>query len=351
MPRGYDINGRMDRVLTEKLRLKAILENQTIDRPPVICPGGMMSAATTAVLHTTSEDFHSDPLVMAQIAEVIRHKTGFENIGVPFCMTVEAELFGSLVDMGDSSVEPHVTQYGAREIAEMMSRPLPNPKEHGRSPVVLSAIKYLVARNRDIPIIGNITGPISLVTSIMDPLTIFRLLRKKPEEVELVLNYLTDYLIEFAREQVDAGADVIAIADPTATGEILGHVNFQRFVTPMLLRLVREIRAKGAGVIVHICGNATVLLPELRELRGAVLSFDSIVSLSKAKQTLGGIPVMGNVNTQLLHRGSPEKISQMTSLLVEQGIDIIAPACGISLATPVENLVALTNTVKKMKRP
>lgn len=335
-------------MLTEKSRLNAVMKQEKVDRSPVICPGGMMSAATTAVLQTTSENFHSDPLAMAKTAEAIRHTTGFENMGVPFCMTVEAEVFGSRVDMGDSSVEPCITEYGVKEIAEIINRPLPNPRTDGRSPVVLSAIEYLTARNRDIPIIGNITGPMSLATSIIDPLYFFRLLRKKPEEVVLVLNYLTDYLIEFAREQVDAGADVIAIADPTATGEILGCANFKRFVTPILLRLVREIRTKGAGVMVHICGDATVLLPELSGLNGATLSFDSSVNLSKAKQNLGRIPVMGNANTQLLHTGSPEKIRQTACLLVEQGIDIIAPACGISLATPVENLAALTSTVKGM---
>ena len=337
-------------MLTEKTRLKAVLENQEVDRPPVICPGGMMSAATTAVLQSTSENFHNNPLAMAEIAEAIRHKTGFENIGVPFCMTVEAELFGSLVDIGDSSVEPRVTEYGVTEIAEITKRPLPNPRKDGRSPVVLAAIESLAARNKDIPIIGNLTGPMSLVTSIIDPLYFFRLLRKQPHEVAVVLNYLTDYLIAFAREQVIAGADVIAIADPTATGEILGSANFQKFVTPMLQRLVQEIRVTGASVIVHICGDATVLLPQLSELNGVALSFDSIVDLAKAKQTLGQIAVMGNVNTQLLHMGSPEKICQMTRLLVEQGIDIIAPACGISLLTPVENLAALTSTVKGMQR-
>lgn len=336
--------------LTEKERLKAVMAKEKTDRPPVICPGGMMSAATTAVLSDFTNNFHNAPVIMAKVAERIRLNTGFENLGVPFCMTVEAEVFGSTVDLGDAGVEPCITEYGASELAAIMARPLPDPLTAGRSPVILAAIRELSARNQDIPIIGNITGPISLTTSIIDPLRFFRLMRKAPAEVSATLDYVTNYLVTFAQAQIAAGADVIAIADPTATGEILGNVNFQRFVTTMLLRLVREIKNAGAGVIVHICGDATVLLDSLRELNGAVLSFDSIVNLPKAKVVLGDIPVMGNINTQMLHTGEPQRISRNVENLLTQGIDIIAPACGISLATPQINLMALTTEVKRFGR-
>jgi [methyl-Co(III) methanol-specific corrinoid protein]:coenzyme M methyltransferase len=331
---------------TEKNRLQAVLANQKPDRPPVICPGGMMSAATTAILSTATGNFHTNPVIMAEMAEAIRLNTGFENLGVPFCMTVEAELFGSAVDLGNPEVEPCITQYGANELTQILDRPLPDAVKDGRIPVVLSAIELLAARNSECPVIGNITGPLSLATSIIDPLQFFRLMHKRPEEVLAVLNYLTDFLASFARQQIAAGADVIAIADPTATGEILGAANFRRFVVPMLQQLVQEIQLAGAGAIIHICGDATVLLADLRHIGKTVLSFDSLVDLRKAKQVLGEIPVMGNINTQLLHKGEPAKVLQITNNLLAQGIDIIAPACGISLATPAANLGILTNTVK-----
>ncbi|WP_371379518.1 uroporphyrinogen decarboxylase family protein [Sporomusa aerivorans] len=331
---------------TEKSRLKAALAGEEADRSPVICPGGMMSAATTTVLKEFAGSFHTDPLVMAQVAEAIRSHTGFENLGVPFCMTVEAEVFGSTVDMGDAGVEPCVTRYGAEQLDSILDRPLPDPAGGGRSAVILGAIQELSARNQEVPIIGNLTGPISLATSIMDPLIFFRLMRKKPAEVQSVLDYLTDYLVTFARNQVAAGADAIAIADPTATGEIIGGANFRRFAIPLLSRLIREIERTGAGAIVHICGDATVLLDSLNELDGAAFSFDSIVNLAKAKSVLANKPVMGNINTQMLHTGEPQRIRQYVNILLQQDIDIIAPACGISLATPQANLKALTGAVK-----
>jgi len=333
--------------MTEKERLKSILNRKAADRPAVICPGGMMSAATTEALLKAKGNFHTDPGVMAETAEEIRAATGFENIGVPFCMTVEAESLGSLVDLGDVFVEPRVAEYGAQEPAEVTGRPLPDPQKEGRFPVILEAINLLAERNKDVPVIGNLTGPVSLASSVIDPMRFFRLLRKNREGVHLLLNYLTEYLVRLAHLQIAAGADVIAIADPTATGEILGCLNFREFVSPCLKRLVGEIRTAGSDAIIHICGDAAMLLDELYGIKGAALSFDSLVNMKKAKEKLEDVIVMGNISTQLIHQGTPDRIAGAVRHCIANKVDIISPACGISLKTPLPNLQTLTGTVKR----
>ena len=114
---------------TEKQRLVAILDGETVDRAAVICPGGMMNAATTEILRQIGEDFHADSAVMAETAVEVRRSTGFENFGVPFCMTIEAEALGSRVDIGNSSVEPRVHEYGSRGLAEAAALSAPDPRK------------------------------------------------------------------------------------------------------------------------------------------------------------------------------------------------------------------------------
>ena len=87
---------------TPKERLLRVLRKETVDRPPVVCTGGMMNAAIVDIMRATGHtlpEAHFDPQRMADLAQDIHTHTGFENIGVPFCMTVEAELlvlaFGS----------------------------------------------------------------------------------------------------------------------------------------------------------------------------------------------------------------------------------------------------------------
>ena len=67
----------------------------------------------------------------------------------------------------------------------------------------------------------------------------------------------------------------------------------------------------------------------------------------KALKAETGIPVvMGNVSTFALQLQEPETIRKVTEKLVEEGIDIIAPACGLSTKTPVGNIAAMTEVVK-----
>lgn len=334
-------------MLNERERLLQVLKGDKVDRPPVICPGGMMSAATTNVLAHSPKGFHEDSQPMAETAKAIRENSGFENIGVPFCMTAEAEVLGAEVNLGDPSVEPLVTKY-VDKLDELLAKPLPKVTEAGRLPVILNTISILKEECPDTPIIGNLTGPISLVTSLVEPMDFFKKIRRDPQFVKEALDYCNQLLLEFAREQIRSGADVIAIADPTATGEILGPKNFALYVTPYLSQLVKGIKDAGAPVIVHICGDATTVVNEMKEINPNALSFDAMVNMGKVKERISDIPIMGNLSTQLLHQGTPERIQTAARLNNSYGVDIHAPACGISLATPRENLQAFTSWVKNI---
>lgn len=326
------------------------MAREEIDRPPVICPGGMMSAATTETLNRVGIRCHTDPVAMAKLAELIHVFSGFENIGVPFCMTAEAEAFGCQVDLGSSEVEPRIKKYLDIKPRDIIDKPLPRPEDSGRLPVILEAIAILKKAYRDIPIIGNIIGPFSLVTSVFDPLLIFRMVYKNSRELLEVLDYITTFLLNFACTQVRKGADIITIADPAATGEILGLKNFEVFVKPFLRKIIQSLTDLRVPVILHICGDARRLIRELVHLQASVLSFDASVNLRMIKATYPEQVIMGNVSTLLLHRGSREGIRKVVKHLLRANVDIISPACGISLRTPVENLRVLTESIKYHRR-
>ena len=71
--------------------------------------------------------------------------------------------------------------------------------------------------------------------------------------------------------------------------------------------------------------------------------------MKKARENLAAAPIMGNINTQLLHQGIPERVCRAVGHALEHKVDIIAPACGLSMSTPLENLRALTDMVKNVK--
>ncbi|MFD3157819.1 uroporphyrinogen decarboxylase family protein [Haloimpatiens sp. FM7330] len=329
--------------MNQKDRLLKALNGQKVDRPPVICPGGMMNAAVTEVVENISKNHNVDVDSMVEAAKKVYEITGFENYGVPFCMTVEAEPLGVELDFGSKIVEPRVTEYNKNQLEYIMKNYKVNPLKDKRMPAVIEAVKRL--KNDDIPVTGSITGAISTATSVVDPLGLIKMFRKSPKEAYEFIDYVNDYTIEYAVELVKAGADVIAVADPTATGEILGKRNFDKFASPMYKKLIKEMHKFNVPVIIHICGNTKNIIESLNEIGADAVSFDSIVNMRLAKSKLK-TRLMGNINTQLLHTGTKKKIISITKNCIDSGVDIVSPACGLSMATPIENLKAMTDFVK-----
>ena len=172
------------------------------------------------------------------------------------------------------------------------------------------------------------------------------MLIKEPDRIYAFLNFINNYLIQYAVELIHAGADVITISDPTATGEILGGRNFEKFAVPFYKKLIDTIHSYNVPVIVHICGNANTIIEGLNNIGRMAYSFDSMVNMRSVKAKLK-TNLMGNVSTQLLHSGEKEKIISITKNCIDSGVNIVSPACGLSMATPIENMKTLTDYVKR----
>lgn len=330
--------------MNEKERLLRALRGEAVDRPPVVCPGGMMNASVTELLEGFDKNHNIDLISMVDAAKRVHEVAGFENLGVPFDMTVEAEPLGAKIDIGDKLIEPRVTEYSTEEIEVIIGKYHVNPMNERRMSLTLEAISRL--KNTDVPVVGNITGHISTATSVIDPLVIFKMLRRDPDKAYAFFRFINDYSIQYAVEMIKAGADVIAISDPTATGEILGSKNFETFAVPLYKEIIDAIHGLNVPVIIHICGKATSIIDSLNLVNADALSFDSMVNMRLAKSQLK-TNLMGNVNTQLLHTGEKDKIISITRNCIDSGVDIVSPACGLSMGTPVKNLQAMTEYVKK----
>jgi len=330
--------------ISEKTRLLGILKGGEIqDRPPVICPGGMMNAAVTEVINDIKGNHNISEEDMVLAAKKVKELTGFENYGVPFCMTVESEPFGVKIDFGDKNREPVITNYNNMTTDEIMNKYCSSDLNSCRVPVVLGAIAKL--KNDSIPVIGNITGAISTATSIVDPLKLLKMMKKNPDMAYSFIEFINEKLIQYGIDMVKNGADVIAVSDPTATGEILGKINFEKFAVPMFKKLVDEIHKLDSRIIIHICGDTSSIIESLNLIGADAFSFDSIVNIKSVKDKIEA-KVMGNVNTQLLQEGPGDRIISVTQNCIKSGLDIIAPACGLSMSTTIENLKLMTDSVK-----
>ena len=336
-------------MITSRERIIKVFNKEEVDRPPCICPGGMMNMITIDLMEKANifwPNAHLNAEKMAQVAISNYENNCFENYGVPFCMTIEAEALGSTVTMGTREFEPHVTEYAIDSVTDYKKLNSINLHE-GRAKVVLDAIKILKEKNDNVPIIGNITGPISTASSLMEPVNFYKELRKKNKEAHEFMQFVTDEIIKFARAQIDAGADIIAISDPSGSGEILGPRDFEQFAVKYINQVIDSLQDEKIGTIVHICGQMRSVYKQIDMINSNVLSFDSVVSMKNARMSLANRVLMGNVSTYALEFGTPKKISSLIHKCIEDGSDIISPACGLGTKSPLKNIQTILHTLKQ----
>ena len=102
---------------------------------------------------------------------------------------------------------------------------------------------------------------------------------REPNAWGRLLDKLVKVLREFARQQVEAGADVIQIFDSWAGA--LSVEDYRDFVLPATKGLVRDVQAMGVPVIYFGVDTAS-LLPSMHETGADVLGLDWRIPLSLA---------------------------------------------------------------------
>lgn len=336
--------------MTEKERLYKVLKGEKVDRKPCICPGGMMNMIVEDIMDIENVFWpmaHSDSQMMANLTLGMYKNGGFENFGVPFCMTVEAECMGADVYMGTKVTEPRVVKYPIQSVSNWRELKKIDVNT-ARAKTVIDAIKILKEKNNDIPIVANLTGPVSLASSLMEPMTYYKELRKKKNEAHEFMEFVTDNLIEFGKAQLQAGADVLTISDPSGTGEILGAKTFNEFATPYLNKIIDNLKpyAKG-GTIIHICGKLKSIYNELNDLHSDAISFDSITNAKQVVENVHGKIIMGNVSTFAIENGTEESLKNISNQCLNSGVDILSPACGIGVRSKLNNIKVLVECAKQ----
>ena len=96
----------------------------------------------------------------------------------------------------------------------------------------------------------------------------------------------------------------------------------------------------------HICGNIHAIAGSIKGLDAECISFDAPVDIRLMRNTLPEKRLMGNVCTRLLLNGPPSAICGVSTNILHGGIDILAPACGVSAKTPVKHIKAMAEAAK-----
>ena len=164
----------------------------------------------------------------------------------------------------------------------------------------------------------------------------------------MLMEKLVTVLVAYARQQVEAGADVIQVFDSWAGA--LSVTDYRQFCLAPTTELIRRIQALGVPVIYFGVDTAS-LLPAMRETGADVIGLDWRIPLSEGWRAVGhGTAVQGNLDPITLFAPPGILQARVHEVLREANGrpgHIFNLGHGIVPGTPVENVIQVVQWVKE----
>jgi len=173
----------------------------------------------------------------------------------------------------------------------------------------------------------------------------------QPELAQSLARISVDYHVELYRRLIrEEGVDAVILGDDYAgkNGVFMSPAHFRRFILPGLSEVIRAVHEAGGFVIKHSDGNLWRVFDQLLEAGPDVLGplEPAYMDLAEVRRRSGGrVGVLGNVDVDLLSRGSAEEVRRETRALLARmaplGGHILASGNSISSSVRGENLLAM----------
>lgn len=222
-------------------------------------------AESQEILGMEPVDIYKDPEKIAELAVIIKEQRGQEFCMLPFCHTLEAEILGGNINLGDATAGARAGQPICESTSEVTNLEI-NPNCMERHDNMMKAIEILNKKGEDV--MFCITGPIGTLTCLVESRTVFKEWRRNPEGFNEVLDHLATILIDLATEASKAGACAIEYADPPAAVSIVGPKFATEMCERFTMRFIRELSENlGESVPVYLCPlSATKDMKELEDV-------------------------------------------------------------------------------------
>ncbi|MFZ5632547.1 MAG: uroporphyrinogen decarboxylase family protein [Bacillota bacterium] len=337
--------------MNSRERVLSILANKDADRMACFSGMGNVLTASLGEYGYKFPEVNKDPEKMAKTAAYTYKATGFECGVVPYDMCIDAEALGCVMndyENVDQLLYPTIKEKIVHSEEDMLKLKIPDKVwERGRYPVVTEAIRLLKGDIGGEVAVGSwMLGPFTIAGQLMDLNDLFKLVFKKPDLVNGMLETLTELVITMALKFREAGADYICIREMGATTDVLSPRNFKQVIDPHLQKIFAGI---GSPNILHICGSSNIIMKNMQASGADAISVEIKNDLAKSREDIGYEPLLfGHIDAySVLVLGNPESVAQATLNSIEGSVDSVWPSCDIWPEAPVANVRAMVDTVKE----
>ncbi|WP_048128735.1 methylcobamide:CoM methyltransferase MtbA [Methanosarcina lacustris] len=334
---------------TPKERLYRALRKQPVDRMPAVCFTQTATIEQMEACGAFWPEAHADATKMATLAEAGHTVIGFEAVRVPFDITAEAELFGCGIKAGDLKQQPSVIKPVVKNL-EDLEKLRDYKLNEGRISQVLEAVKILSEKyGKELPVIGSMIGPFSLAQHLNGDAWFGNLFTGE-EVVPALLDFCSDFNIAYAKAMAENGMDTLAIIDPTASYELIGGEFYEKYALPYQKKIVDAMKELDIATVLHICGNTTKGLSIMEKTGVEGISVDQKVDIATAKGNVENALIIGNLDpVAVLWNGTPEDVAAASKKVLDAGVGLLAPGCGIVSMTPTACLQKMVECAKNHK--
>lgn len=213
-------------------------------------------------------------------------------------------------------------------IKEFDSIEMPDVSTAPRTMQRIAAVKQLHVQAPEQCVFGWIEAPFAEICCLFGLRAVFGL-RRAPDwakQVRTLIERILPVQREFAKLQIEAGADVIGAGDSIVSQ--IGPHWYEACARDATQTLFNEIQ-RHIPVLYHVCGDTTGvdqngrdLLKLIASTDASVIDLDYQVNLLKAREKMGTkVCLRGNTNTQILGstQYSPEEVIAEVRRIVEEG--------------------------------
>jgi len=326
-----------------KERVLARLAGKTVDHTPLM-PITMMFAATQCGVKYG--DYVTDHRVLVDAQVRVAEKFDFDYVSVISDPAREAADCGARVEFFPDQ-PPAIVEDQARlcDKTELCRLKAPDPLGGGRMTDRVKGVALLRDRVRDEKLIeGWIEGPCAEAADLRGINSLMLDFFDDTAFVRDLFEFVLAMELDFARAQVQAGADIIGVGDAAAS--LVGPQIYEELVWPYEKRLVDGLHALGTRVRLHICGNTRSLLEMMGRLGCEIVDLDFPAPLSEARAKMRpGQVLLGNIHpVRVLRDGNPAAVIEAIAECHRQAGSayIVGAGCEVPRDTPDANVLALT---------
>lgn len=338
--------------MTPNERLTAFMTGKPMDRLLAIPVACSMSGLALGMTHKEKRS-SAENEALAQIA--CYERFGNDLMVVEYGLHGVGAALGSKMSDPEDSV-PAILSYALEDLndvhtLDMSKLELKNDKAFQLHLEAAEIITQKIGHEVSTGVL--ISGPFTAAASIYKTENLLRATRKNPEQLHKLIDFCNEGLKMICREFIKKGC-LILLCDPIASGTILNKKQYQEFVLPYTIELMKDIHEANGMVCYHICGDTTAIVKEMVKSGCDMMSIDNRVDLEYTKNKVGNkVPILGNVDpVETLILGTPEDVDNAVKACIQKAYDspcgyILASGCDLSGSVPLENIDQFMTSARK----